>query len=84
MVDRRELRLRVQDDGKGLDPKVLKEGGTAGHYGLAGMRERAALVGGKVAVRSEPGAGTQAELTIPASLAYAKQAVARWSMWPGK
>jgi len=70
--DRRVLRLRVRDDGKGIDPKVLSEGGRAGHFGLPGMHERAKLVGGKLAVWSEADSGTEVELTIPASVAYAK------------
>jgi signal transduction histidine kinase len=77
--DRRQLRLRVRDNGKGIDPKVLGGGGRAGHYGLPGMQERAKLVGGKLAVWSEIDSGTETELTIPASIAYAKSpAVRRW------
>src|SRR5262249_9254168 len=70
--DNRWFRLRVRDDGKGMDPKVLSEGGRAGHYGLPGMQERAQLVGSKLAVRSDLEHGTEVELTIPASVAYAK------------
>jgi hypothetical protein len=43
------------------------------------MHERAKLVGGKLAVWSELNSGTEAELTIPASIAYAKSAAARRS-----
>jgi signal transduction histidine kinase len=82
--DRRQLRLRIRDDGKGIDPKVLAEGGRDGHYGLAGMRERAKLVGGKLAVRSKLDFGTEAELTIPAFVAYAKSPTARRPMFSGK
>jgi signal transduction histidine kinase len=82
--DKRQLRLRVRDDGKGIDPKVLTEGGRDGHYGLAGMRERAKLVGGKLAVRSKLDSGTEAELTIPAPVAYATSTGARRSMFSGK
>jgi signal transduction histidine kinase/ligand-binding sensor domain-containing protein len=67
----RWLRLRVRDDGKGIDPKFLGADGRAGHYGLHGMRERAKLVGGKLAVWSRPDSGTEVELSIPASTAYA-------------
>jgi signal transduction histidine kinase len=81
--DQRRLRLRVQDNGKGIDPKVLCGGGRAGHYGLPGMHERAKLVGGKLAVWSELGSGTEAELTIPASVAYLKSPVARQTMSSG-
>jgi signal transduction histidine kinase/ligand-binding sensor domain-containing protein len=79
--DSRRFRLRVRDNGKGMDPKVLAEGGRTGHYGLPGMQERAKLVGGKLAVWSEIDSGTETELTIPASLAYAKPSVARRMFW---
>jgi signal transduction histidine kinase len=68
--DDRQLRLRVRDDGKGIDPKVLSKDGQPGHYGLRGMRERAKLMGGKLAVWSELDSGTELELSIPASRAY--------------
>jgi signal transduction histidine kinase/ligand-binding sensor domain-containing protein len=67
----RWLRLRVRDDGKGIDPRFLSGNGRAGHYGLHGMRERARLVGGKLAVWSKLDSGTEVELSIPASTAYA-------------
>ncbi len=78
--ERRQLRLRVLDNGKGIDQKILGGGGRPGHFGLAGMQERAKLVGGKLTVISRLEAGTEAELTIPASLAYAKSSGARQSM----
>jgi signal transduction histidine kinase len=70
--DVRQFRLRVRDDGKGIDAKLLKEDGRPGHYGLRGMRERAKSMGGKLTVWSELDSGTELELTIPASNAYAK------------
>lgn len=70
--DDRQFRVRIRDNGKGIDPKVLEDDGRIGHYGLPGMRERAKLVGGKLAVWSELNSGTETELTIPASLAYSK------------
>ena len=82
--DQRNLRLRVRDDGKGIDPKVLDAGGRTGHHGLPGMHERAKLAGGKLAVWSEPGSGTEIELTIPGSIAYAKSPPARKSMASGQ
>jgi ligand-binding sensor domain-containing protein/signal transduction histidine kinase len=69
--DDKHLRVRVMDNGKGIDPKVLDGGGREGHYGLPGMRERAKLAGGKLIVRSKLDSGTEIELTITASLAYA-------------
>jgi signal transduction histidine kinase/ligand-binding sensor domain-containing protein len=66
----RQLRVHVRDDGKGIDPEVLKAGGRAGHYGLPGMRERVDRFGGKLEFWSEAGAGTEAVLTVPAADAY--------------
>jgi signal transduction histidine kinase len=77
--DERQLRLRVRDDGKGVDPQVLGGDGRAGHYGLHGMRERAKLVGGKLTVWSELDSGTEVELSIPASIAYATSPARRRS-----
>jgi hypothetical protein len=48
------------------------------------MHERAKLVGGKLAIWSELDSGTEAELAIPASVAYAKSPVARRSMIAGQ
>jgi Signal transduction histidine kinase len=81
--DRDEFRLRVRDDGKGIDRAVLAAHGVEGHYGLRGMRERAALSGGELAVWSEVGAGTEVELRIPASAVYAiAQRRPWWSRQP--
>jgi len=66
----RHLRVHIRDDGKGMDSEVLKAGGRAGHFGLAGMRERAERFGGKLEFWSEAGAGTEAVLTVPAAAAY--------------
>jgi signal transduction histidine kinase/ligand-binding sensor domain-containing protein len=68
--DDHNLRIRIRDDGNGIDPGVLKEGGPAGHWGLRGVRERAARIGAKLEFWSEAGAGTEVQLTVPASVAY--------------
>ena len=65
----RLLRLRIRDDGKGIDPKLL-DAGRDGHWGLAGMRERAQQIGARLDIWSEVGAGTEVELRIPSSVAY--------------
>jgi len=69
--DDRRLRVRVRDDGRGIQPAVL-EGDRPGHFGLPGMRERAEIIGGRLTVWSEGGLGTEIELTIPAAAAYVK------------
>src|SRR6185312_15441757 len=49
--------LRIRDDGKGIEPEVLKQGKRAGHWGLPGVRERAQRIGAKLELWSEAGAG---------------------------
>ncbi len=73
--DEHEFRLRVRDDGVGIDAKLFDEGGREGHYGLRGMRERADLIGGRLSVWSAVDAGTEVELTIAASRAYVRTRV---------
>ena len=75
--DAQELRIRFRDDGIGIDPKVLNEGARAGHWGLPGVRERAKLAGAQLDFWSEAGAGTEVQVTVPASVAYAKSPEAR-------
>src|SRR5262249_41659485 len=65
----RELRLRIRDNGKGIDPQYLS-GGRVRHWGLAGMRERAVQIGAQLSLWSEVGAGTEVELRVPGALAY--------------
>jgi len=68
--DERMLRLRIRDDGIGIDPKVLAEGARVGHWGLRGVRERAKLIGAQLDFWSEIGAGTEVQVTVPANVAY--------------
>jgi signal transduction histidine kinase len=76
--DARQLRLTVRDDGQGIDSVTIERQPPAGHFGLRGMRERAAIVKGRLDVRSEPGVGTEIELKIPATIAYAASAGSSW------
>jgi len=64
------LHVRVRDDGRGITPSVTDAGGTPGHFGLVGMRERAKKLGGQLEIRSKPDAGTEIDLRIPARVAY--------------
>jgi signal transduction histidine kinase/ligand-binding sensor domain-containing protein len=63
------FRLRIRDDGRGIDPKILQSG-RPGHIGLASMRERADRIGAQLDIISGPDAGTEIELSVPASQAY--------------
>jgi signal transduction histidine kinase len=76
--DEKYFRLRVRDDGKGIDPEIVRGDGRERHYGLHGMRERAKLVGGKLTIWTELDSGTEIELTIPGPRAYVKSARPFW------
>ena len=65
----RLFRLRIRDDGKGIEPATLEEG-RSGHYGLPGMRERARQIGAELTIWSGVGTGTEIDLSIPGSTAY--------------
>jgi len=68
--DDEQFRLRVRDNGRGIDKAAVASHETAGHFGLRGMTERAALLGGKLAVWSEVDGGTELELRLPANMVY--------------
>ncbi len=74
-----ELRLRFRDDGRGIDPRILESGGRPRHWGIPGMRERAEKIGGTLEVSSQPNAGTEIQLSIPAQSAYRKRSA--YSPW---
>jgi signal transduction histidine kinase len=57
--------LTVTDDGRGFEPPADFESAEQSGWGLAGMRERAALVGGTFDVVSAPGMGTAVTVRIP-------------------
>jgi signal transduction histidine kinase/ligand-binding sensor domain-containing protein len=69
--DSKRLRIRFGDDGVGIDSDVIEGGGKPNHFGLTGMRERARRIHAELRLVSEPGKGTQIELTIPGRIAYA-------------
>ncbi|HEV2358700.1 MAG TPA: histidine kinase [bacterium] len=58
------LEISVEDDGRGFDPEAAPPTGRRG-WGLAGMRERVALLGGTLSVTSHPGCGTRVAARIP-------------------
>jgi signal transduction histidine kinase len=64
------LTVEVGDDGRGFDAGATA---AAGHFGIVGMRERAAQVGGSLAIRSAAGAGTEVVVTIPRRAAALSQ-----------
>ena len=78
--------LSVRDEGGGMRDAVMRMGVT-GHYGLAGMRERAARISATISIHSAPGQGTTVQVLVPATLAYRNNWEAdagnrdRWSLW---
>lgn len=66
------LHVLVRDNGRGIDAQVLRSG-RDGHWGLAGMRERAERIGARLQVRSRADAGTEVDLAVPGSIAYQQQ-----------
>jgi len=64
------LRLRILDDGRGIDRQVLAAGRRHDHFGLVGMRERAAQLGARFSLESNDGTGTCITVTVPASIAF--------------
>jgi len=76
--DQGQFRLRVRDDGKGIDATILTAEGRAGHFGLHGMRERAQLMGGKLTVWTAAESGTEIEFIIPVAHAYAASPRRSW------
>lgn len=76
------LRLCISDDGRASRPKCLPRA-CGGHWGLAGMRERAARIGATLAFRNGVATGTEVELHVPAKIAY-RPAVACWRGWFGR
>lgn len=67
--DRDALRMSVRDDGSGFDASSPDVTDRPGHFGLSGMRERAARVGARLHFRTGAG-GTEVELVVPAAAAY--------------
>jgi len=72
------LRVRIRDDGRGIASEILDAGGRPGHWGLPGMRERAAKIGAQLRIWGGSGSGTEVELRVPASVAYVGAPALSW------
>jgi signal transduction histidine kinase len=66
-----DVTLRVADNGTGIDPAVADQG-KDGHFGLQGMRERAARIGGKLTLVSSSNSGTDIKLLVPGGIIFRK------------
>ena len=79
--DARALKVRVRDDGRGIEAEVLRNG-RPGHWGLPGMRERVKGIRADLEIWTRPSAGTEIELSLRADLAYRKElCMAQRSWW---
>ncbi len=65
VIDRSAIELVVRDNGRGFDTATAHELLRAGHYGLAGMRERIEVAGGTWTIKSAQGAGTTISARVP-------------------
>ncbi len=74
----RRLAVLIVDDGRGMAPEILRDGGRHRHFGLAGMRERARTLSGRLVIDSRPDAGTRIVVTIPARTAYSPRPAPSW------
>jgi signal transduction histidine kinase/streptogramin lyase len=74
-----DLVVRVKDNGRGIDAAIAAEG-KDGHFGLQGMRERAARIGGRLSLVSSPNSGTEVTVVVPGSVVYrrASDAPSKW------
>lgn len=79
----KELRVFVRDSGSGIDSHVLRFG-REGHRGLAGMRERAERIGGRLHVYSSATAGTEVELSVPSHVAFQVKSSNLLQRWLGR
>jgi signal transduction histidine kinase/ligand-binding sensor domain-containing protein len=76
----RDLTLRVSDNGVGFDPAIA-DGAKDGHFGLQGMRERAARIGGKLTLGSSSNSGTKIKLIVPGGIIFRKRMPVRRSLF---
>jgi PAS domain S-box-containing protein len=66
VTDEKQLRMKIIDDGSGFDVAKMSASTTKRPtFGLTGMKERAALLGGQVTITSSPGQGTTVEVLLP-------------------
>ncbi|MGE5205160.1 MAG: ATP-binding protein [Chlamydiota bacterium] len=75
------IKLLVEDDGIGFIQKGVSRGRS---FGLAGMRERIAALGGTVRVRSGKGRGTRIEVTVPDAAAVVQLPVTADAVYPAR
>jgi signal transduction histidine kinase len=78
---RAALGVLVRDDGVGIQKSALAHGEGARHFGLVGMRERAANIHSRLEIFTNRGAGTEVRLLVPSVTAYRARAQAASRSW---
>jgi nitrate/nitrite-specific signal transduction histidine kinase len=77
----RFFEVSVKDDGIGISPAVLDQGGREGHWGLPGMRERAAALKALLVIQNREGGGAEVLLRIKARAAYLSEGWTFTALW---
>ena len=75
----RRLHLSVEDDGIGIPANIAEAGRRSGHFGLIGMRERSARIGGDYKIKRRLNGGTEIIVSVPADIAYANPSNRLWN-----
>jgi signal transduction histidine kinase/ligand-binding sensor domain-containing protein len=75
------LRLRIADDGCGIDPAVLQSQDQPGHFGLVGMRERAHQLKARFSVERTETRGTRVTVVAPAHIVFERHWRWPWASW---
>jgi len=78
--DSSSLGVTIKDDGEGIDETIMIEGRKTGHWGLPGMRERVARLGGSIRFESKQGEGATVEIRVPARKVYQGKRI-RFRAW---
>lgn len=73
----RRMTLRIVDNGRGVPPEFISPDGRPGHHGIKGMFERARRLHGSLRIRNRPEGGSEVEVRVLASEAYAPAARAQ-------
>jgi signal transduction histidine kinase len=75
------LEICISDDGVGIDPMIMEEGGKRGHWGLSSMRQRAVEIDGQLKILRRPAGGTEVRIKIPASRAFRSRTLELAAKW---
>jgi len=60
------IQVVVEDEGAGFDPNIPDPAGENLGFGLSSIRDRLAVLGGRMEIKSSPGQGSRFKLLIPA------------------